>query len=117
MLEQLKWYAVQIGLKKYVPMAVMSALGALGAYMAAHAGMLESYGVTFHSWPFVWPTGGEPTGPCILLELDTLGAKGIAAITAIAAVAIRATQHHTTSDGTPLAGGRREDDPPPKENQ
>lgn len=80
--------------------------------MAAHAGMLEQYGITYGTWPIHWPT--TPTGPVIVLELDTLGAKAIAAVAALAAVAIRAAQHHTTSDGTPLAGGQREDDPPAK---
>lgn len=93
-------------------MAVMSALAALGAYMAAHAGLLEQYGVTYGVWPLQWPT--PPSGPVIVLELDTLGAKAIAAIAALAAMAIRAAQHHATSDGTPLAGGQRADDPPPK---
>lgn len=112
MLDQIKWYLVQIGLKKYTPIAIMSAIGALGAYMAAHAGMLEQYGVTYANWPFSWPSGQEPSGPCILLELDTLGAKAIAGIAAVAAIAMRAAQHHTTGDGPAIAGGRRDDDPP-----
>ncbi len=110
MIDNLKWYLVQIGLRKYVPMAIMAAIAAVGTYLAAHAGLLEQYGVTYGIWPLAWPT--PPSGPVIVLELDTLGAKGIAAISALAAVAIRAAQHHTTSDGSPLAGGRREDDPP-----
>lgn len=113
-MEQLKWYLVSIGLKKYVPMAIMAAIASLGAYLAAHAGLLEQYGVTYGVWPLQWPT--PPSGPCIVLELDTLGAKAIASVAALAAVAIRAAQHHTTSDGTPLAGGKRADDPPPKGN-
>ena len=115
MFDQIKWYLVQIGVKKYLPMAVMSALAALGAYLAAHAGMLEQYGVTYGVWPIQWPA--PPSGPVIVLELDTLGAKAIAGIVALGAVALRAAQHHTTSDGTPLAGGRREDDPPGKETK
>lgn len=110
MFDQIKWYIAEIGLKKYAPMAVMSAIAALGAYMAAHAGLLEQYGITYFTWPLHADPG--PTGPCILLELDTLGAKAIAGIAAIAAVAIRAAQHHTTSDGTLIPGGRREADPP-----
>ncbi len=112
MFDQLKWYFVQIGIRKYVPMAVMAGLAAFGTYMAAHAGLLEQYGVTYSTWPFQWPADAVPNGPCILIELDTLGAKAIAGIAALAAVAIRAAQHHTTSDGSPLSGGRREDDPP-----
>lgn len=115
MLDQIKWYLVQIGLKKYVPMAVMAAIAAVGTYLAAHAGLLEQYGITYGVWPINWPT--TPTGPCIVLELDTLGTKAIAGIAALAVVVLRAAQHHTTSDGTPMAGGRREEDPPAKAGQ
>lgn len=111
MLDQVKWYLVQIGLKKYVPMAVMAAIAALGTYLAAHAGMLESYGVTYGTWPLNWPVA--PTGPVLVVELDTLGAKAIAGIAALAAVAFRAAQQHTT--GTPVVpGGDRAGDPPAK---
>lgn len=114
MIEQIKWYLTNVALKKYIPMAVMAAIAWFVTYLAAHSGLLEQYGVTVHNWPFVWPTGQEPTGPCILLELDTLGTKAIAGIAALAAIAIRAAQHHATSDGNPVAGGRREEDPPAK---
>lgn len=113
MFDQLKWYLVEIGLKKYVPMAVMAALAALGTYLAAHSGFLEPYGVTYFTWPLHFDT--PPSGPCILLELDTLGAKAVTGIVALAAVAIRAAQQHTT--GTPLVpGGDRASDPPAKES-
>lgn len=112
MLDQIKWYLVNLGLKKYVPMGVMAATAALGAFMAAHAGMLEQYGITYANWPFQWPAGQSPSGPCILLELDTLSTKAIAGIAALAAIALRAAQHHTTGNGVTIAGGKRSDDPP-----
>lgn len=113
MLDQLKWYLVQIGLKKYVPMGIMAAFGMFGTYMLAHAGMLEDWGVTYHNWPFDWAVGQEPSGPCILIELGTLSTKTILAIGTLATVAARALQQHTT--GAPsVPGGDRVGDPPPK---
>lgn len=119
MWEQIKFYAIQYGLKKYAPMAAMGGLAALGTFAAAHAGMLEQWGVTYGSWPFSWPSGNAPSGPCILIELDTTSTAAIAALTALATVVFRATQQHTT--GTPVVqGGERIDDPPaatpPKES-
>ena len=117
MLEKLKWYAVTIGAQKYLPVAIMAAFGAAGTYLAAHAGMLEQYGVTFGQWPFVWPAGQEPSGSCILIELDTLSAATLTAVAGLAAVAIRAAQHHSTGSTT-VAGGQRAGDPPkPQEEQ
>lgn len=82
-------------------MAGLSAVAAIMGYLAAHAGMLEPYGITTGPWPFTWPAGQEPTGPCILIEMDTLSAKGIAALTAVITVAIGAIQHHTTPTQSP----------------
>jgi hypothetical protein len=108
-LEQIKWYLVNVGLKKYVPMGVMAALTSLGAIMAAHAGMLEQWGVTYGNWPINF--GTSPTGPCIVIELDTLTKAAIAGIGSLIAMAMAAAQHHAT--GTPtIVGGRREIDPP-----
>jgi hypothetical protein len=110
MIDYIKWYVVQVGMKKYVPMGVMAALASLGAIMAAHAGMLEQWGVTYGNWPLNF--GTSPTGPCIVIELDTLSKAVIAGIASLAAMAMAATQHHTT--GTPsVIGGRRAIDPPP----
>ena len=112
MLEQLKWYLVNIGLKKYVPMGVMAALASFGAIMAAHAGMLEQWGITYGNWPINF--GTSPSGPCIVVELDTLSKAAIAGIGSLVAMAMAAAQHHTT--GTPVVvGGARATDPPAAE--
>ena len=96
MIDKLKVYILTIGVQKYAPMAVMSALAVVGTFMAAHAGALEQYGVTYGTWPLIWPSGQTPTGPCILIELDTLSTATVAAAVAFVGVIIRATQHHTT---------------------
>lgn len=115
MLEKVKWYFVNIGIKKYAPIGAMAALGALGTFMAAHAGILEQYGVTYGIWPFTWNPGQEPSGACILVELDTLSKAAITAIIAAATIAVRAAEHHTIGAVTPpqpLPGGDRAGDPP-----
>jgi hypothetical protein len=98
MLDQLKSYLLTIGVQKYAPMAIMSGVAALGTLMMAHSGMLEQWGVTYGVWPFAWPVGQEPSGPCILIELDTLSTATIALVVATVTAIIRATQHHTTGN-------------------
>jgi len=112
MWDQIKWYLINVGLKKYAPIGAMAALATLGTFMAAHAGMLEQWGITYGVWPLHWPT--PPTGAVIVVELDTLSKAAIAAITTIVAVAFRAAEHHTL--GTPVVpGGARATDPPAPE--
>lgn len=97
MLDNLKNYLITVGMKKYLPIAAMSAVTALGAFLAAHAGVLESYGITYGNWPLQWPTDQSPSGPCILVELDTLSAVGITAIVGLVAAFLRATEHHAAT--------------------
>jgi hypothetical protein len=111
MTEKIKWYFFEIVLKKYGPIGITAALTAIGTYLAAHAGVLEQYGVTYGNWPLHWNPGQDPSGHVILIELDTLGAAAYTAIIAAIAVLIRAIQQHTT--GTPMfTGGTRAGDPP-----
>jgi hypothetical protein len=111
MLDQIRWYLINIAAKKYAPIATMAALAALGTFMAAHAGLLEQYGITYGDWPFSWPTGQDPSGPCLLIEMDTLSKAAMTAIVGLIAVIARATEHHTIGT-TAIAGGRRATDPP-----
>jgi hypothetical protein len=112
MLDKLKWYLVEIGVKKYAPMGIGAAFAAIGTYLAAHAEILEPWGITYTAnYPFVWATGQVPTGPCILVELDTLSALAYVGTVALVAVIVRAGQHHVS--GTPVVvGGQRASDPP-----
>jgi hypothetical protein len=100
MIDKVKWYFINIGLQKYLPIGVMSAVGFLGTFMMAHAGMLEQYGITYGIWPLQWNPGQTPSGACILIELDTLSASAVTLIVGVVTVAIRAAQHH--SSGTPI---------------
>lgn len=109
MIDRIKWYLIEVVAPKYIPVAILAALSALGTFMVAHADVLEKYGVTYGVWPIAWPVA--PTGPVIVIELDTLSKAGAAALAAGVAILIVAIQHHTT--GTPtVVGGKRETDPP-----
>lgn len=112
MLEKLKWYLINIGVKKYAPVGVMAAMASLGTLMAAHAGMLEEYGVNYiASWSPAWLTTHTISGPILLIELDTTSTAAIAALVALVAVMSRAGEHHTL--GAPvMEGGQRAGDPP-----
>lgn len=98
MFEKLKWYLVQIGIKKYVPMGVMSAMGVLGTFMAANAGKLEPWGVNYiPQWSADWLTTHSISGPVLLIELDTTSAAVIALVVGIVTIAMRATEHHVNA--------------------
>ena len=100
MLENIKTYLLEVGIKKYAPVLMMSAMTALGTLMAAHAGMLESWGVNYvASWSTDWLTTHTISGPVLLIELDTTSTAAIAAVIGLMALLSRAGEHHVT---TPL---------------
>ena len=96
MWQDIQNYLYSVALKKYAPMAIAAAFTALGTYLAAHAGVLESYGITYGTWPLQWAPADVPSGHVILIELDTLSAAAYTAIVALVAVIMRAAQHHAT---------------------
>lgn len=97
MIDKLKDYLVNAVLTKYAPMGAMAALAALGTFMAAHAGMLEQYGVTYGDWLDLIKMPTQPSGPCLLIEMDTLSKAAIAGIIAAVGIIMRATEHHTAT--------------------
>ena len=112
MLENLKWYFVNIGIKKYAPVAAMSGLAALGTLMAAHAGALEQWGVNYiASWDVSWLATHPISGPILLIELDTTSTAAIAAVIGLITLMSRAGEHHAIGS-TAEPGGRRDTDPP-----
>lgn len=116
MFEKLRWYIVNVALTKYAPMGAMAALAAFGAFMAAHAGLLEQYGVTYGNWPINF--GTAPTGACLVIEMDTLSKAAIAGLVSIVAIMARATEHHVATTITPpVEGGMRATDPPAQETK
>lgn len=106
MWDNLKTYLLTVGLEKYLPVAMLSLLAALGTFMAAHAGLLQAWGVTYGTWPIAFAT--QPSGPCIVIELDTMSSASIALIVSLVSVIIRATQHHISQASNNVA------DPAPK---
>jgi hypothetical protein len=100
MWDKIKIYCLTTAMDKYLPTFIMSLLAALGAFMLAHAGAFASFGITYSSWPFVWPAGQEPSGPCILIELDSLSTAAIALIVSVVGTLIRAGQHHLSDAAT-----------------
>ncbi len=107
--EPIKIYLVEVITRKVIPAATAAALSALTVFVAAHKEILESWGVTYGTWPLANFTA---SGPVIVIELDTvnaalwsLGAAGLTALIALIA-------HHTSAaiKGTPQSGGLRATD-------
>lgn len=131
MIDNLKVYLLEVVVPKYIPMAVIGAFSALGAYLVAHSSVLEPYGVTYGMWPLQWSPTSVPSGPVILIELATLQAKFIPLVGAAFAVLMVAIKHHgmaaingTPQSGdvrkttaTPIEGGQRAEDPPKGESK
>jgi hypothetical protein len=92
MFDKFKEYFMDMVLKRYAPLGIGVGFAALCTFLAAHAGMLEQWGVTYGIWPLNWPT--PPTGPVLVIELDTLKASVIVAIPMIITVLARAGEHH-----------------------
>jgi hypothetical protein len=112
-MDKLKWYLVQIGLKRYVPMGVMAGMGAFGTLMAAHAEILEKWGVNYIAqWTPSWATTHDITGAVLLIELDTTSASFIAFIGAVAVIMLRASEHHVVGNSPPIAAANPPQEPP-----
>jgi hypothetical protein len=111
-LEKLKIYAVEVIINKLGPGIIGSALTALIALATTHAGVLESWGITFHTWPFVWAPGQEPSGPCMLIEFDTISKTALVTLSAFVTGAMALGWHHAWSalTGKPQSGGQRATD-------
>ena len=87
-------YMFDMGLKRYLPLMAMGVgTGAAGLWAAYH-GILETWGVTYFIWPLSLLTRQEPSGPCILIELDTLSKALIALIAGAVPVVLRIIEHH-----------------------
>ena len=115
MVEKIKWYFLNVIVVRYVPMAVLAGMAAIGTWLAAHAGILEQYGVTFGAYPLHWAKGYTPSGNVILIELDTLSIKAYTALIALVGFIAAAISHHTVgavAGPQPQDGGKRENDPP-----
>jgi hypothetical protein len=121
---EIETYLVEVGLKKIGPAALGSAVAALLALLAAHQGVLQSWGITVGDFSSF--SNFHPTGQCILIELDTVSTALLAVITTVVGGLLAAAQHHTIAAVTgapqsgnmrvtpdqPVIGGARHEDPP-----
>ncbi len=88
----LKVYLMETGIKRLLPIALGAALSTLAALLAAHQGMLESWGITFGTWPLNW--GNQPpSGPVLVFELDTISKTALVALTALVSAFVTALVH------------------------
>lgn len=101
MWEKTKLYLINVALSKYLPIGVMACMGAVGTFLAAHAGVLETWGITYGTWPFHWNPGETPSGPCLLIEFDTTSAALISLLAGLIAMAFRAVEHHVATMNQP----------------
>lgn len=102
MLDQIKSYLINIGIKKYAPVGVMAGMASLGTLLAAHAGMLEQWGVNYiASWDPSWLATHSVTGPVLLIELDTTSTATIALVIGLVTVLSRAGEHHAMAANPP----------------
>ncbi len=115
-LEKVKIYAVEVVLRKIGPVAAASIVSTIIAFLAAHQGWLEAWGITFGSWPLQWDPGEQPSGQVILIELGTISIKAIAGLFAAVVAFVMAAGHHGTAlvKGDPQTGGLRATDKAPE---
>ena len=98
-MDSFKIWMVEVFAKKIGPSLIKGALAALVGYVAAHHGLLASFGLTY-----------DPTQNTLNLDLDTFGKYllivGTGAITAL----FTALQHHTEAaiKNTPQSGDLRQ---------
>lgn len=112
MFDKLKEYLVTVAVQKYAPVAMMSALTAVGALFMAHQGMLETWGVNYIAfWSADWLKTHTISGPILLIELDTTSSAAIAGIIGLVALLSRAGEHHTV--GAYLQAKSDKDEAPP----
>lgn len=108
----MKTYLVEVLIKKVGPVAAASLVSTLMALLAAHQGLLENWGITFGQYPLTFTNGQVPSGPVILIELDTLSSFALSIIAPLIVSLFALGVHHTTAlvTGSPQTGGMRATD-------
>lgn len=109
MFDSLKTWVIEVAFKKLGPTAAAAGISALFGLLAAHQGLLETWGITFGTWPLSWASGQQPSGHIILIELDTISTAAIALLAAGVSALLAAAAHHTTAavTGEPQSGDMR----------
>lgn len=107
MLDSIKLWLMNVGLKQMGPSLVRAALAWVVAMLAAHAGMLETFGLIY-----------DKASQTVTLHLDTLQTWLIGGGLGLVTAFLTAAQHHTAAavTGKPQDGSHeRAEDPPKKE--
>lgn len=99
MIDNLKTWLVEVGIKKMGPSLIKGAMGAGLAYLAAKQGLLAQFGVVY-----------DAAAQTLTLHLDTLQGWILASGTGLIMASLTAAQHTTTAviTGKPLSGDVRE---------
>lgn len=109
-MEKLKTYFVQVILKNVAPKVSNAVIAAGITFLVAHQEFMEQMGITYYpDFAGVW-RGAAPTGRLLVIEIDTLGIWGGAALIMGATALWAFFQHHTvaTVTGAPQSGDKRE---------
>lgn len=125
-MDKLKTYFVEVVLKNVTPKVTNAVIAAAVTFLVAHQAFMEQMGITYYdAFAGIW-RGPAPTGRLLVIEIDTLGVWGGAALVMGATALWAFFQHHAVAavTGAPqsgdkrvlpetaVAGGQRESDPP-----
>lgn len=117
-IEKTKIYIIEVLLRKAGPAALGSLLSLATAFILAHQGAFESWGVNYiGSWSPDWLKTHEISGQILLLELDTTSLKAISGGIALIVAFFVTGGHHVAAAITrkPQDGGQRATDNAPPE--
>lgn len=108
MIDQMKTWMWEIGLKKLGPSAIRAAILGIASWLIAREGFLTSYGIV-----------SDAAARTLTIHWDQVSSALIVGLPAIIAVLIKLTQHTTAAavtgapqSGDPILEQRRAEDPP-----
>lgn len=110
-IQKAKIYGIEVVLRKVGPAAIGSLLSLATAFILAHQGTFESYGVNYiHEWNPLWLNTHQISGQVLLLELDTTSLQAISGAIALVVAFFVTGGHHisATIKGTPQSGDKRD---------
>lgn len=113
-LQNAKTYLLEVGVKRLGPAVLASLVSSGMAFLAAHQGLLDSWGISFGQWPNCWNPADPPTGYVILIDLDILSKFALASIVALFFGAGALAAHHGAQAINAVAGAGAEAPPEQK---
>lgn len=108
-MDKLKTYFVEVVLKNVAPKVTNAVIAAGITFLLAHQEFMSQMGITYYGdFHGIW-NGPAPTGRLLVLEIDTFGLWGGAALIALATAAWAFLSHHgvATVTGAPQSGDMR----------